>query len=224
LVSPGGAVSTLLDSAGVPIALVDPTAVAVGPDGSVYVAQAGANRVTKLALESSTRATATIIAGASDGSAGFLEGPGSTARFSRPQGIAVDADGRVFVADGGNHRVRLLSPAGVSGFNVATAAGLSAGTPDGAATTSDGLNDPAGLAITPQGDLFIADAGNHKIRKLTVGGQLLTVAGTGTAGSTDGNFAAATFERPLAVALRPNGTLLVADAGGNRIRVIRLNL
>jgi DNA-binding beta-propeller fold protein YncE len=104
--------------------------------------------------------------------AGSTDGRGSEARFSRPCGLAVDSAGKVYVADSGNHTIRLITPEGV----VSTFAGVAgkAGRLDGAATNAL-FNTPMGVALDGAGNVYVADTGNSLVRKITVAGQVVSV-------------------------------------------------
>jgi YVTN family beta-propeller protein len=164
----------------------------------------------------------TALAGGWD-QPGFVDNTGTDARFSSPYGIAVRGDGALVIADFDNHRIRLVTPAGVA----TTLAGIGApGFQDGAGDTA-GFRQPQGVAIADNGDLFVAEPGNNRIRRIT-GSSVETVAGNGTAGYLD-------HDDPLAsqlyglegLAVVPDGSMLyVADGGRgeavpyNRIRQV----
>jgi sugar lactone lactonase YvrE len=159
------------------------------------------------------RAHVTTLAG--DGSPAFRDG--AQAAFSDPFGIAVAADGTVYVADAGeNNRIRKIAPDGT----VMTLAGGSEGFSDGIAATAS-FNTPSGLAVSKDGNLFVADTGNNRVRKITAEGQVSTIAGDGTAGYADGPAAQAKFNGPIGVAVDPRGNIFVADTYNDRIRMIR---
>ena len=158
------------------------------------------------------RAHVTTIAG--DGSPAFRDG--TEAAFSDPFGIAVTADGTVYVADAGeNNRIRKIAPDGT----VSTFAGGSEGFSDGTAAGAS-FNTPSGLALNKDGVLFVADTGNNRIRKITPHGQVSTIAGDGTAGYADGPAAQAKFNGPIGVAVDLRGNVFVADSYNDRIRII----
>jgi len=143
-----------------------------------------------------------------------------TALINAPGGIAVDSKGNVYIADAGNHRIRLLT-----GGNVTTVAGT--GSPgwagDGAAATSAELNFPEGVAVDASGNIFIADTGNHVIRKVDTTGNITTIAGTGgQIGSNGDNGPAlnAKLNRPSGVALDASGNIYIADTGNSEIRKV----
>jgi DNA-binding beta-propeller fold protein YncE len=156
----------------------------------------------------------TLLAG--DGVAGLRDGPGAQARFADPYGVAVSAAGRVYVADAGdNNRIRGIAPDGT----VSTLAGGDEGFADGLGATAR-FNTPSGLALDAAGNLYVADTGNHAIRKVTPQGLVSTLAGDGVAGFRDGPAAQARFNGPIGVAVDGQGKVYVADTYNDRIRVI----
>lgn len=154
---------------------------------------------------------------AGDGSPGFRDGPQPTqSSFSDPFGLAVSADGSVYVADAGdNNRIRKLSREGP----VTTVAGSVEGFADGVGANAK-FNTPSGLAIDSSGSLYVADTGNNRIRKVTPEGSVSTVAGDGTSGYQDGPAASARFAGPLGVTVNARGEIYVADTYNDRIRKI----
>ncbi|TZF86549.1 hypothetical protein FW774_04365 (plasmid) [Pedobacter sp. BS3] len=152
---------------------------------------------------------------AGDGTAGLVNGPAASAEFRNPEGVAVDANGNIFVADRQNSVIRKISVDGV----VSTYAGDgTAGYADGPAATAK-FNLPWKLAIDAQGNIFVADRDNFKIRKISPDGIVSTLAGS-TAGYADGSGAAAKFMQPLDVAVDAQGNVIVADNTGHRIRKV----
>lgn len=153
---------------------------------------------------------------AGDGVRGLTEGTSLQARFSDPYGIARAEDGTLFVADGGDsNRIRRIDPAGT----VTTWAGSVEGFRDGVGTVAT-FNTPSGIALDGAGNLYVADTGNHAIRRITPDGTVTTVAGTGIAGFRDGPGAQAQFNGPVGVAVDKAGQVYVADTYNDRIRVI----
>ena len=193
---------------GSPLVLSDPFGIAIGSDGTIYIADAGENnRISKL-----TTAGALIhLAGSGEGYA-----DGSPGTFNSPSGLAIDSDGNVYVADTGNNRIRKITPEGV----VSTVAGSGvAGYADGPATAAQ-FDGPIGVAVDANGNLYVADTYNDRIRKISASGQVITIAGAGRPGYTDGEGGNALFDTPCAVVVSADGTLFVADTGNNQIRKI----
>ena len=156
------------------------------------------------------------------GTPGAADGVWSAAKFNQPHGIAVDAKGYVYVTEVGNSTIRRISPGGT----VTTIAGLagSPGTNDGPALSAR-FKGPFGLALDDAGTLFVADSGNHTIRKISPDGIVATMAGAaGVTGSTDGSGNLARFNEPADVAAAENGNLFVADHWNDRIRMITPDL
>jgi sugar lactone lactonase YvrE len=140
--------------------------------------------------------------------------------LSLPSGLASDTTDQLYIADAENHRVLTVDREGCLAAVAGTgAAGFSG---DGGAAIAAHLNEPWGLAVDSRGSLFIADAGNHRIRKVTPSGTITTVAGVGTAGfSGDGGAAAAAqLDRPIGVAVDRQGNLFIVDSLNGRIRKV----
>jgi len=154
---------------------------------------------------------------AGDGVRGLREGASLQARFSDPYGIARADDGTLFVADGGDsNRIRRIDAEGV----VSTWVGSAEGFRDGVGAAA-AFNTPSGIALDGAGNLYVADTGNHAIRKIAPDGNVSTLAGTGMAGFRDGPGAQAQFNGPIGVAVDTAGQVYVADTYNDRIRVIR---
>jgi sugar lactone lactonase YvrE len=196
----------------------NPWGVAVDGSGNVYVADSGNNTIRKI----TPAGVVTTLAGQL--SAGSLDGTGAAAQFFQPKGVAVDASGTVYVADSGNHTIRKITAAGV----VTTLAGqVGVGDPTTNSGSTDGsgsaarFNTPTSVAVDDGGNVYVADRGNHAIRKITATGEVTTLAGTaGSAGTTDGAGTDARFSQPSGVALDGSGALYVADTANNTIRKI----
>ena len=151
------------------------------------------------------------------GSPGYNDGTKTTARFSNPANVAVDAAGNVFVTDTGYSILRKVSPAG----SVVTLAGVPAyvgGSNDGVGASAR-FNNPEGVAVDAAGNVFVADTANHTIRKMTPEREVITIGGRAQyEGSTDGQGTTARFSRPRGIAVAADGTLYVADSGNSVIR------
>ncbi|MBA3488595.1 MAG: serine/threonine protein kinase, partial [Longispora sp.] len=162
---------------------------------------------------------------AGDGQEGFGgdTGPAAAARLNRPAAVAADAHGNVFIADEWNNRIRKIDPQGV----ISTLAGTDhpGFSGDGGPATAAHLNYPLGVAVDAHGNVFIADAGNHRIRKIDLHGVITTIAGDGEKDfDGDGGPAiAAQLGFPSAVAVDAHGNVFIADTDNNRIRKIDLH-
>jgi len=157
-----------------------------------------------------------IVPLAGDGHRGLRDGHGLQARFDEPWGLVRGPDGSLFVADGGEvNRIRRIAPDGT----VHTFAGSSEGFADGIGRAAK-FHTPSSLAIDRLGNLYVADTGNHAIRKVTRNGVVTTLAGNGLPGFRDGAGALAQFRAPMGVAVDAAGRVYVADTWNDRIRVI----
>lgn len=146
---------------------------------------------------------------------GPADGLGTLAQFDKPCGVAVDAQGNVYVADAWNHKIRKITPEGM----VSTLAGSKRGFADGPRNTAQ-FYEPYGVAVDSQGYIYVADGiGNHKIRKITPDGVVSTLAGS-TQGYADGPGNAAQFDTPFGIAVDTQGIVYVADSKNNKIRKI----
>ena len=154
---------------------------------------------------------------AGDGAPGTVDhAVARQARFSDPFGVALDEAGNVYVADGGGgNSIRRIAPDG----SVSTLAGGREGYADGAGASA-AFHTPSGLAIDREGNLYVADTGNNRIRKLTPAGLVSTLAGDGAAGFRDGAAAVAQFDGPTGVAVDARGNVYVADTYNDRLRLI----
>lgn len=153
---------------------------------------------------------------AGDGHVGWRDGAAAQAQFADPYGLALDPHGTLYVSDGGDSdRIRALRPDG----SVTTLAGGVEGFQDGQGAAAR-FDTPSGLALDPTGNLYVADTGNHAIRKVTPEGVVTTLAGTGKPGWRDGPGAQAQFDGPMGLAIDPAGRVIVADAYNDRVRAI----
>jgi sugar lactone lactonase YvrE len=176
-----------------------PSGLVLDPNGVLFVADAGNNRIR---VVSPTGGVGTV-AGSSEGN---LDGAGVIARFFVPDALAFDSASNLIVADAGNNAIRKVSPTALVATLVPAAAGLSG---------------PAGLAFDNVGNLYIVDKGHHRIVKVDPQGALTTLAG-GTPGSADGTGAGAQFQFPAGIALCGDA-LFVADEDNNEIRKVTLD-
>jgi hypothetical protein len=194
-----------------------PEGVAVDSSGNVYVADTYNATIRKV---TSAGVVTTLV-----GMAGYIganDGTGSDAQFLYPHGVAVDSNGNVYVADSGNNTIREIIPVGTT-WLVSTIAGLAGivGSTDGAGSAAL-FDDPLGVAVDTNGNVYVADSGNNTIREITPVGTtwlVSTIAGSaGIIGSTDGVGSAALFNFPVGVAVDSAGNVYVADTYNNTIR------
>lgn len=221
-ITPAGVVTTLAgrpgsngnaDGAGGAARFSSPAGVAVDGTGHVYVADQINHTIRKI----TPAGIVTTLAGQA-GAIGSTDGTGGAARFNHPSALAVDEAGNLLVADRDNHTLRKVTPAGV----VTTLAGLagSAGGADGTGSAAR-FNRPAGVAVDSAGNVFVAEAGNHTIRRVTPAGMVTTMAGlAGSAGSFDGTGSAARFNEPSGVVVDPAGNVFVADTYNHALRKV----
>ncbi len=194
--------------------LDSPSGVAADATGNLYIADTDNHRIRKV------DALGIITTVAGDGTAGD-GGPAAAAQLNSPSGVAVDADGNLYIADTGNHRIRKVDALGI----ITTAAGdgtAGDGGDDGPAAAAQ-LDSPSGVAADADGNLYIADTNNHRIRKVDALGIITTVAGDGTAGfgGDDGEAAAAQLNAPAGIVVDAAGNLYVADSDNHRIRKVQ---
>jgi sugar lactone lactonase YvrE len=221
-ISGGDVVSTVAGTVGRSGHLDGPAAIAEfnGPvdvardsAGNLFVVDNGNHVIRRIDREGQV----TTFAG-TPGQTGSTDGTGRAARFNSPVSIALDPAGNLLVGDAGNQLVRRISPDG----RVSTLAGHAgeAGGTDGAGDTAR-FNGIGGLAVDRAGNVYVAETGNHTIRKITANGVVTTIAGSaGQAGATDGTGAAARFCGPSGIACDSTGALFVADSYCHLIRRI----
>jgi sugar lactone lactonase YvrE len=217
-ITPDGAVSTLAgngtlgfaEGTGSEAQFNTPAGVGVDASGNVYVGDITNHRVRKI----TSSGVVSTLAG-SGSVEGYADGVGEEARFGTPRGVAVDGAGNVYVADETNNCIRKITPDGV----VTTLAGSTTpGSADGTGRAAQFLY-PNGVAVDALGNVYVADTGNHRIRKITPGGVVSTLAGS-TEGIADGVGLTAQFKGPLGVAADAAGNIYVTQYGNSLIRKI----
>jgi YD repeat-containing protein len=229
-VDPDGTITTIAgggrktDATGraLEIELIGPRAIALAPDGSMYIAETRKHRIRRLTPDGML----TNIAGASE-SGGFAGdgGPALKADLNHPTGLAVAPDGTLYIADQSNHRIRRVTPDGV----ITTIAGRSAKegySGDHGLATQAELYWPTSLALAADGSLYVSDQGNYVIRRISPAGVITTVAGnyrktwSHNFGGDGGSALKADFDEPTGVAIAADGTLYIADQFNHRIRCV----
>ena len=209
----GDGVENFADGSSTSTARFDqPQDVALAADGRLFVADESNNRIRVISADG-----ATVSTYAGDGVGAFADGSTTTARFRSPLGVALAADGRVFVADTINHRIRVIS---ADGATVSTYAGSGFGFANGSTTTAR-FSFPQSIAVAADGRVFVADSFNQRIRVISADGATVsTYAGDGVDGFADGSTTTARFDTPTDVVVASDGRLFVTDTGNRRIRVI----
>lgn len=184
--------------------------------GNVYFADNANQRVRKI----STSGIITTVAGT--GTAGY-NGDGilaSTARLNSPGGVVVDSIGNIYIGDATNNRIRKINTSGIISTFAGT--GVSGSLGDGGLATAAQFYAPGKMGFDKFGNLYVADNGNRKVRKITVAGIITTVAGTGMGGSTgDGGPAtSATFTYPFGISVDTTGNVYIDDYSNRRVRKV----
>jgi sugar lactone lactonase YvrE len=187
--------------------LNNPKYICVDSQGNFFVTEHEGHQISKIL----PNGTVTVFAG--NGTEGFQNGSGSSARFNRPEGICIDANDNLYVADSYNHCIRKITPSGV----VSTFAGdpTNSGLANGSATTAR-FRYPIGIKIDVSGNLYVSDYLNHQVRKINSSGTVSTFAGS-TGGNNDGTGSNAQFNYPAGLFLN-SGSIFITEA--RRIRTI----
>lgn len=201
------------DGQGAAARFLFPSAITVDVAGNAYVTDTGNRTLRKI----SPSGLVSTLAGRVD-EMGTADGRGQDARFISPRGIVADGMGNLYVSDSAAKTLRKVSPAG----DVSTFAGKAreAGSSDGAGEVAR-FGSPLGLALDKNGSLYVADAGNHTIRKVSATGVVTTLAGSaGDPGHVDGQGSAARFAFPQSLSVDSSGNVYVADADNHDLRKI----
>lgn len=188
----------------------EPIGIAVDMQGNVYVADSNNHKIRLITPSGNV----TTLAG---GMGGFMNGdPLTAAQFDSPGGVALDAQGNMYVADTGNNRIRNQP---FSNFIGTLAGNTDSGTTDGAGNIAQ-FFAPNALAIDIEGNVYVADTGNSRIRKITPNGEVITLAGSTGAGDVDGTGVNARFQFPFGIAVDVERNIYVADTFNSKIRKI----
>lgn len=188
-----------------------PKGVVLDAFGNLFVLDSNNHRIRKI----DPNKVVTTFAGS--GSPGTADGTGAAASFNTPFALTMDAWGNLFVADEINHRIRKVTPGG----GVSTFAGNGATAITDGTGTSATFHNPAGIAIDLQGNLYVADYYDNRIRKISPTGVVRTIAGTDALGTADGTGIAATFTNPCGIAVDSQGNLYVGDSSSHKLRKLQ---
>jgi len=207
-ITPDGLVSTFagsgiqgyLDGQSTLARFNSPRGIAIDDSGNVYVADNGVIRkITAIGVST--------FAGS---------GPGTASSIGNPIGLAFDTSGNLYVADEGTNMIKKITPSGL----VSTLAGSSTSGSSNGKGTAASFFEPSGVTVDDSGNVYVADSYNYMIRKITPGGLVTTLAGSGFPGSTNGQGTAASFNFPTGVVVDASGNVYVTDSGNNEIRKI----
>jgi uncharacterized protein (TIGR03437 family) len=197
--------------------LVEPSGVAVAPDGTVYVADGAGNAVRAIRKDGSVGRFAGDSLGKADCSGDG--GPAAQACVSNPRGVAIDSSGAVYIADTNHNSIRVVRQGIIRTFAGNGQAGYAG---DGAPALLASLNAPQKIAVDADGTLYIADTGNHVVRVVAPDGMISTLAGIGSPGfSGDGSIAInARMNSPAGVGSDAAGNVYIADTLNDRVRAV----
>jgi len=185
-----------------------PSSLAIDTKGNMFIADPGNNLVRKISY---TGVVTTLAGIPTNPSAGYVDATGALAAFSTPNSIIVDASGNLYVADVGNFALRKVAPGGIVTTLI------------GGPSQPTVLNLPSNLAIDKTGNIYIVDEGG-RVLEYTTNNILYVLAGSETAGFTNGTGASAQFNKPQGIAVDANGNIYVADQNNNSIRKITVTM
>lgn len=218
----GNGTTTSTDGTGTGASFNRPIAIAIDPSGlNLYVGEFSGNKVRKIVI-----ATGVVTTIAGSGASGNADNAtGTLATFNGIKGLTVDAT-HIYVSDELNHNIRKIEIATgiVTTFAGAIAASPSAGYTDDTGTAAE-FNSPFGITADGSGNIYVAESGGNRIRKITSAGVVTTLAGsnsgtTGTSGTTDGTGTNARFNNPKDISIDSYGDLFITDTGNNLIRKV----
>jgi sugar lactone lactonase YvrE len=207
-----GQCTTAQDGTGSSARFNGPQGIAADGAGNLYVAESTSATIRKI----TPQAVVTTLAG-TRGAVGYADATGAAARFNDPSRLAADASGNLYVTDSGNSAVRRISSGGVT---TTFAGDGTCGSANGHGTAARFCR-PRGIALDRLGNLWVADTGNHLLRRIDADGNVTTVAGTqGVCGSRDGPGNQAQFCDPQDVGVDKWGNVYVVDTGNSTIRMV----
>ncbi len=229
VITPAGRISTIAGRGGASFLgdggparqayLAFPSDIVGDAAGALFISDSSNNRIRRIAPNG-------IISTYAGNGTPAYNGDGilaTTASLQGPQEIALDRNGNLYIADRGNQRIRRVAPDGI--ITTVAGSGTEGYSGDGGPATLASLRFPWGVAVDPAGNLYIADRDNSVIRKVSTGGTITTIAGTGVSGFSGGGgpATAARLSFPRRVVVETSGTLLVVDSGNHRLRRIDAN-
>lgn len=219
-ITPAGVVTTFAgngiagsaDGTGTNASFRQPWGITIDSQNNLFVTDYGNHTIRKI----TSAGIVTTIAGLA-GNFGTTNGPRASARFKNPSGIAIDSGGRIFITDSSNNRIRMIKP---NNGKVDTFAGSTAGNTDGSIDAK--FNRPFGVTIDSKDNLFVADSGNHRVRKITPNGVVSTFAGSDT-GDVDGMGTEAKFSNITGITIDIHDNLFIPDRSADKIKTIAPN-
>ncbi|MBA3682982.1 MAG: hypothetical protein H0W73_17730 [Bacteroidetes bacterium] len=206
----GSGFSGSVNAIGAAASFNNPFGVCSDPSGNIYVADNGNHKIRKITP------TGLVTTFAGSGLGGSTDGLGAVASFSNPTGVCSDASGNIYVADNNNHKIRKISPIGL----VTTLAGSGTIGAANATGTLASFYNPTGVCSDANGNIYVADNNNNKIRKITPAGVVTTLAGSGSIGAVDAVGTLASFHFPYGLCSDGVGNIYVADSYNHKIRKI----
>jgi sugar lactone lactonase YvrE len=205
-----GSAAGYTDGSGANASFNLPTGLVIDSSNNIYICDLHNNRIRVM------NSSGSVSTFAGNGNYGFADGTGLNTSFYSPMSIAIDSSNNIYVADHNNNRIRKITPNAV----VTTIAGN--GTPsfaDGNGTNAS-FYYPSGIVIDSSNNIYVADTGNNRIRKINTQGVVSTIAGSGTASYIDGSGVNAQFYLPTGITLDSSGNLYVTDYNNQVIRTI----